>query len=582
MVHPEAIEEIAQAVRHAHDPFGDGLFDIENRHLRRSDGAVRWLTTRSQTFFEGEGEGRRPVRTIGALVDVTDRRQAEERLRQQATLLEATHDAIIVFEPDRGIRFMNAAAEKLTGWALAQARSRDLTEVLRPRNELSLGAAIREVNSRSAWSGELSLPAKDGKTIVLDSRWATIPERPGESKCILITCNDITEKKLLEAQYLRAQRLESVGTLASGVAHDLNNILSPIMMGVEMLAESVPDADSHSLLAMMRDCAQRGSDTVNQLLTFARGTKCEKGPVQPSHLLKEIARLLQQTLPKNIQIYTDAAQQSAMVLADSSQLHQVLMNLCVNARDAMPEGGGLFLVLENRTLDASGAALHPKARPIPYVVFKVSDSGTGIPPEILDRIFDPFFTSKPQGKGTGLGLSTVLGIVENHGGFVLVESKLGQGTTFLVYLPAIAPSWNVGSRAEPAVIPRGQGELVLVVDDENAILHMVEGILQRNGYATLTASYASEAIHLFENHSGLVRAVLTDIMMPVGDGRKLISMLHERAPQLPIIAMSGLATAEFQNETILHGARAFLRKPFTSEQLLTMLSAALKPRPGGT
>jgi signal transduction histidine kinase/ActR/RegA family two-component response regulator len=449
--------------------------------------------------------------------------------------------------------------------------------VLRPRNELSLRAAIKDVDTHGSWSGELSLLAEGDKTRDVDSRWTMVADRQGEPKCILITCNDITEKKLLEAQYLRSQRLESLGTLASGVAHDLNNILSPIIMGVDMLEHAIHDQEHQAILGMMHESAQRGKETIRQLLTFARGAESEKGPVQPRHLLKEVARLVQQTFPKNIQIYTDYTGEPATVMGDPSQLHQVLMNLCINARDAMPEGGVVFLTLENKVLDESSANIHPKARPVPYIVFKVSDSGMGIPPHVLDRIFDPFFTTKPLGKGTGLGLATVLGIVESHGGFVLVESTLGKGTTFQVYLPAGAPAQN-GTTApqEPSPVRRGQGELVLIVDDELPIVRMAEEILRHSGYVTLTASNASEALHLFEKNHDLIRAVLTDIMMPFGDGRQLIMALYEKDPELPIIAMSGLATREFQRETIMRGARAFLSKPFTSDQLLALLADTLK------
>ncbi len=514
-----------------------------------------------------------------ALVDLTQRRRTEGQLRQQAALLQASHDAILVWDLQHGVQFMNPAAEALSGVTFAQAEAQPLSVALRPRSDLELQAAIQEVTTRGDWTGELTVLAGDGSTRDVASRWTVLADAQGQPTSVLITCNDITEQKRLETQYLRAQRLESVGTLASGVAHDLNNILSPVLMGVGLLELEASNEDTRSILNMMKDSARRGVDTVKQLLTFARGADAQKGPVQPRHLLKEIARLLQQTFPKNIQIYTDYAGQPATVLADPSQLHQVLMNLCVNARDAMPDGGVLFVKLENQALDEAGADIHPKARPIPYVVFKVSDSGAGIPPEIVDRIFDPFFTTKPQGKGTGLGLATVIGIVENHGGFVLVDSKPGQGTTFQVFLPAGAPAEGGSATPESSVVPRGQGELVLVVDDEPAILHLAAEILRHGGYSTLTASNASEALHHFEKHHDRIGAVLTDIMMPFGDGRQLITMLYEQNPELPIIAMSGLSTAEFQRETLKRGAQAFIRKPFAAEELLRLL-ASLARIPG--
>ncbi len=512
--------------------------------------------------------------------DITERQQAERRIRQQAALLDASHDAIMVWDLHLGLQYMNPAAETLTGKTFDEARSQDLAAVLRPRTDLALRAAIKEVTTHGSWNGNLTLLAAGDALREVASRWTTLTDAEGKHASILITCNDITEHKRLENQYLRAQRLESVGTLASGVAHDLNNIFTPIIMGLEVLKMSAENADTLGVLSMMDESARRGADTIKQLLTFARGTEPQKGPVQPRHLLKEIARLLQQTFPKNIQIYTDFTGKPATVLADPSQLHQVLMNLCVNARDAMPEGGVLFVTLENKTLDTTTAKLHPKARPIPYVVFKVSDSGTGIPPEVLDRIFDPFFTTKPQGKGTGLGLATVLGIAESHDGFVTVESNPGQGTTFQVYLPASgAAEIAVTPVPEAPRVKRGQGELVLIVDDEPAILRVAAGILQYNGYTTFTATNASEAMLLFENHQPRIRAVLTDIMMPFGDGHQIIATLHDRNPRLPILAMSGLATSESQREAMRQGARTFLSKPFTAQQLLSQLNAALQDKP---
>jgi PAS domain S-box-containing protein len=517
-------------------------------------------------------------RVLAVVRDITERKEAEERIRQQAALLDVSHDAVLVWEVENGVQFMNLAAEQLTGMPLGQGINKPLGLLLRARSEVELQAAMREVIANGNWTGELTLLAADEAPRVVSSRWTLLPNPEGKAASVLITCNDITEKKKLESQYLRIQRLESVGTLASGVAHDLNNILSPVLMGIELLEEKLAkDDEGCGILKMMKDSARRGADTIKQLLTFARGTEAQKGPVQPLHLLKEIVRLLQQTLPKNIQIYTDYSQRTAPVLADPSQLHQVLMNLCVNARDAMPDGGVLFVKLENRRLDVASARIHPKARPQAYVVFKVSDSGIGIAPEILDRIFDPFFTTKPLGKGTGLGLSTVLGIVEDHGGFVLVESKLGRGASFEVFLPASAGGEEAEAGREPLNLPCGHGEMVLLVDDELPILQLAGEILLHGGYRVITASNASEALHLYERNYDKIRAVLTDIMMPFGDGRQLITMLYEHDPKLPVIAMSGLATKEFQRETMLRGARAFIRKPFSTDELLRVLADLLGP-----
>ncbi len=523
-------------------------------------------------------------RTAGVAVavqDITEQRRDADRLSQQAALLEATHDALIVWGAAGGVRYLNTAAELLTGRRADEALGQDLAFVLHTRSELELRAALQSASEAGEWSGELTLLTAQGAEVFVDSRWTRIPGPNAGEKVLLVTCNDISEKKRLEAQYLRAQRLESVGTLASGVAHDLNNILSPVIMGVELLKDTITDPEDRGVLAMMEESARRGTDTVRQLLTFARGGDSQRGPVQPRHLLKEVARLLQQTFPKNIQVYTDFTGQPATVLADPSQLHQVLMNLCVNARDAMPDGGVLYLTVESARLERAEAMLHPKARPGDYAVLKVADSGSGIPREIIDRIFDPFFSTKPQGKGTGLGLATVLGIVESHGGFVVVESELGKGTTFSVHLPATPVGEPAAAPAEVLAKARsGRSELILVVDDEPPVAHVAERVLRRRGYEVLVAFNGSEAMELFGQHHARVRLVLTDIMMPAGDGRQLITLLRERAPALDIIAMSGLATQDARREILGRGARLFLPKPFSTEQLLEALSQVLNPESG--
>jgi PAS domain S-box-containing protein len=563
IIHPEDQSSILRDFQHA---VATGEARLSEFRIVCKDGTHAWFEELGQAVSNNRGQ---IVAVTGMLRDITERRSAEERIRDQAALLEAVHDAILLCHPDGMIHYMNPAAEEMTGWSLAEAQSRDLMSVLQPRSDLR--PATQETLNRGEWNGEMVLSHRNGQTRVVDSRW-TLVRQPDQSPSLLMVCNDITERKQLEQQYLRAQRLESIGTLASGVAHDLNNILSPIIMGLDLLEEGVQDPDTLGMLATMKQSAQRGKDTVSQLLTFARGTPSQKGPIPPRRLMKEIARLLEQTLPKNIEIYADYSEQPMTVLADASQLHQVLMNLCVNACDAMPEGGKLFLALEKRIFDESAARMHPKARPAAYVVFKVTDTGMGIPPEIQDHIFDPFFTTKPHGKGTGLGLATVLGIVEGHGGFILTDSRQGCGTTFSVYLPASTAPENSPSSQRPAA-PRGNGEQVLIVDDEPAVLGLAESILERNGYEVVTAARTSEAIAQFERHKE-IKAVLTDIMMPFGDGKQMVATLRRQAPALKIIAMSGLE--ESKQEILTRGADAFLRKPFNSEELLGLLHKLLQ------
>ncbi|MBN2704012.1 MAG: PAS domain S-box protein, partial [Pontiellaceae bacterium] len=548
---------------------------FETERLRK-DGSS-FIAEVSATFLWSE-EGL-PVGVIGMTRDVTERKHSEERMRQQAALLNVSHDAILVWDVSNGVQFMNPAAVELMG--PCPVDEPELSSVLRTRSAVELKGAVQEVIHSGSWSGELTLQTGSGEFRTVASRWTRMDDS-GEltSTSVLITCNDITEEKRLENLYLRAQRLESVGTLASGVAHDLNNILSPIIMGTEMLSMTVNDPDEKSTLAIIQESAHRGADTIRQLLTFARGTEANKGPVQPRHLLKEITRLVKQTFPKNIQIYSDYEVLSETVLADPSQLHQVLMNLCVNARDAMLDGGVLFIKLENIEIQESQGSIHPAARPGTYVVFEISDNGDGIAPQILEHIFDPFFTTKPQGKGSGLGLASVLGIVEAHDGFVLVDSQLGKGSTFRIYIPAVRSDGQADAESRNSV-PRGHGETVLIVDDEEAILRMAERILTRYGYTCLTAGSTSEAKDLFKANRKHIRVALTDIMMPFGDGRQFIAYLTEQAPELPIIAMSGLSNEDFKDSVMSLGAKAFVSKPFDSDELRSVIAKLLCQGPSG-
>jgi two-component system, cell cycle sensor histidine kinase and response regulator CckA len=389
--------------------------------------------------------------------------------------------------------------------------------------------------------------------------------------------NDITEKKQLEAQLLRAQRLESLGTLASGIAHDFNNILTPILAASQLLPLKLPDLDERTrgLLKLIEDSTKRGADLIKQILAFARGVEGKRIPLQVRHVLMEVMHVARQTFPKNIEIDTQvSAKDLWAVSADATQLHQVFMNLCVNARDAMPNGGTLSLFVENRHIDAAYARMNLEARVGPYIAITVADTGTGIPEELLERIFDPFFTTKEPGKGTGLGLSTVLGIVKNHGGFIQVDSEVEKGTCFTVYLPAIE---DIGStNREDSHLLTGEQELILIVDDEPFIQQVVQTVLEAHNYRTLTASDGIEAIAVYAEHKDEISAVLMDIMMPSMDGLTALRTLQKLNPQLKAIASSGLVANNQISEGANLGIKAFLAKPYTAQELLGTLRQILQ------
>jgi nitrogen-specific signal transduction histidine kinase len=402
----------------------------------------------------------------------------------------------------------------------------------------------------------------------------------GEPQSILVINTDVTERKKMEAQFLRAQRMESIGTLAGGIAHDLNNVLSPILMAVQMLRLKAQDEGVREWLDILQANAERGADMVRQVLSFARGVEGERVTLQPKHLVKDVVKILKETLPKSVSLGYEVPNDLWMVSADATQIHQVLMNLCVNARDAMPQGGELTLRAQNVTLDDAYARMHLEAKPGKYVMLTVADTGAGIPPEVVSRIFEPFFTTKETGKGTGLGLSTALTIVRSHGGFINVYSEPKKGTEFTVYLPAIEAARPEQAEKRGVELPAGHGELVLVVDDEEAIRQITKGTLETFGYRVLTAGDGTEAVALYAQNLDEVAVVITDMMMPFMDGPATIRAIRKMNPRVPIIAASGLAAGDKAAEAAAIGVHTFLPKPYTADKLLKALADILLYRRG--
>lgn len=427
---------------------------------------------------------------------------------------------------------------------------------------------------------EASCPLTASCSFPGETRWIAVKsslfcDQTGQPVRMIGIHMDITEKKQLEAQFLRAQRLESLGTLASGIAHDLNNILTPILAVVQLLPMKLPNLNDNTqqLLKTLESSAQRGADLIKQILSFARGVEGKRINLQIHHLLFEIEQIIQQTLPKSIDIHSNIPANLWTISGDTTQLHQVFMNLCVNARDAMPNGGNLQIIAQNLLVDEQYARMHLDAKVGAYVVVTVSDTGMGIPPEILHRIFDPFFTTKEVGKGTGLGLSAVLGIVKSHGGFIDVQSEVNKGSVFKVYLPAIeSPTYETDDNLE---LLTGQQELILVVDDEIAITEITKTTLETYNYRVFTASDGIEAIALYAEYKNEIAGVLMDIMMPTMDGTNIIPLLRRLNPNVYVVAMSGLNSTEVVSQVQKLGFQGFLSKPFTTKELLWALCKGL-------
>ncbi|WP_019500029.1 response regulator [Pseudanabaena sp. PCC 6802] len=502
--------------------------------------------------------------------ELAERRQSEQVIREQAALLNISTDAILVRDLQHRILFWNKGAERLLGWLADEAIGKDANQILYKEISPQLKQALKIVMAEGKWQGELHKVRKDGKEIVVQSRWTLARDAHGHPKSILTVDTDITEKKQLEMQFLRAQRLESLGTLASGIAHDLNNVLAPILAASQLIQAKVrKDDPNRRMLEIIETSAKRGADLVKQVLSFARGVEGDRVHLSVKYLISEIEQIVKQTFPKSIDFSVDIVKNLWDVYGDATQLHQVLINLVVNARDAMPSGGNLSVAAENLFVDESYTRLYIDAQVGRYVAIAIADTGVGIPPDVLERIFEPFFTTKAFGKGTGLGLSTVLGIVKSHGGFINVLSQVGQGTQFKLFLPAV-PASKIFPTAEPE-FPLGQGELILVVDDEASIRETIEMALTTHNYRIVTANNGIEAIAQYVAHQQEIAVVLMDMMMPTMGGETAIRTLQKMNPQVKIIANSGVASMEALAQTTGNGIRAFLPKPCTTQELLTTI-----------
>jgi two-component system, cell cycle sensor histidine kinase and response regulator CckA len=501
-------------------------------------------------------------------------RQTEEKVRQQAALLDKAQDAILVTDMEDHVQFWNKSAERIYGWPADEIVGRKVTELLR-KNAAMYQEAKESLLENGSWTGELGTASRLGNELAIESRWTLVRDELGNPKSILIIDTDITEKKRLEATFLRSQRMDSIGALAGGIAHDLNNALAPVIMGAEILATCEDQSDRERFLGIISSSAQRATELVKQILRFARGSGDRGGPVKLRRLIEEMGKMIQDTFPKSISFSVNRPGRDLWtVLGDTTELHQVLLNLCVNARDAMPHGGQLTLSAQNFMLDAQNAAVASKS-PGPYVVISVADTGTGIPPEVLPRIFEPFFTTKLGDKGTGLGLSTVAAIVKNHAGFIEVHTEPITGTEFKVYLPATERAETARAEAKDAVLPAGRGELILVIDDEEAVRELTKTTLESYGYRVVTAQNGLQGIARFKENSNQFKLVVTDTDMPRMDGLGAARAIQELRPDIPVILTSGTKpeTAELRRLDSIHIKN--LGKPYSLDQLLIAVAEGL-------
>jgi PAS domain S-box-containing protein len=518
------------------------------------------------------------VATGAALASALEVAEREQRLREKLelchNLLDRSSDGLFVVDPQDGhILDVNQTACQRLGYTRDELLGLTMMDIEVAYDEFSWSEQVQQTQQGKLEILEVAQRRKSGETFPVEVSLKHV--LVGRRGYLVAAARDITETKQLQAKFLRAQRLESIGRLAGGIAHDLNNVLCPVILSIQLLREKLQDAEAQEILSLLENSARRGTGMIKQVLTFAKGLKADRIAVHIADLIKEIVKIGRETFPRSIQIKTNIATDLWPVVGDATQLHQVLMNLCVNACDAMPEGGVLELRAENQRVDAKQAATYPDALPGAYVVLSVKDTGLGILPEILDRIFEPFFTTKQFGKGTGLGLPTVLGIAKGHGGFVGVDSAPNLGSCFRIYLPS-KPDMTVSVDAiGPVTAQRGQNELILVVDDEKSILLVTQAILSAHGYEVITANDGVEAVALYKERSAEIQAVITDMAMPYMDGVEAIRTIRKINPQARFVAVSGFLEYDRLVESTGSSGLTLLHKPYSPDKLLQTLAGVL-------
>ncbi len=521
------------------------------------------------------------------LRDVTDDERAREaslrtqqKLNEQAALLDTARDAMIVRDLENRVQYWNAAATRLYGWTAEEAQGRWIGDLI--YSDLTvLERATETVLRENYYADEIEQRDRDGRTVIVDCRWQLLTDDQGSPRAIFTINTDITEYRREQEARQRAARMESLGTLAGGIAHDLNNVLTPILMSVQLLESDESNPERREMLATMETAVKRGAEMVRQVLSFARGVEGRRITVDVERLLDEMIAVSRDSLPRNIELVVERTALLPHTVGDPTQLLQVLVNLVTNAKDAMEHGGRLTISAERTEIIDHYSSVSHAAAPGDYITIAVEDTGSGMPADVAEKIFEPFFTTKPPGKGTGLGLATSLAIMRSHGGFMQVYSEQDRGTRFIIGVPVIGRNTADASpvTAVRTPLPSGTGELVLVVDDEAAIRLVTCRTLEAHGYRTISAAHGREAIDLIESGLHDVDLILTDMMMPVMDGAATSAYFEEHHPHIPIIAVSGLNSGARESSAVGMGVSRFIAKPYTTSVLLRTVDDTLHERP---
>jgi PAS domain S-box-containing protein len=572
LVHPEDAPQIAAGVRRAHDPSGDGAWDVEHRIVRR-DGSIRWLIARSQTFFGGEAI-RRPARTVGAVIDVTDARLTEQALRLKDQAIATSLNGIAIADADAKIVYVNSAFLRLWGYASE-------AEVL-GRRPMDLGdagtalQALEQLRARGTYQGEVLARRPDGSTFDVLVSANVLRDARGEVVNLMGSFLDVSEAKRLQTQLLHAQKLESVGRLAGGIAHDFNNLLTVIKGYLELALSGLHPRDPlYHDLSEVNAAADSAAALTHQLVAFSRKQIINPQVLSLNEVATRVGRMLPRLLGGDIELRMALAPDLGEVRFDPGQCEQVLINLAVNARDAMPDGGTLTIETANTAFDGAYAGSRPDTQPGDYVTLAVSDTGSGMTEDVKAHLFEPFFTTKGPGRGTGLGLAMVFGAVSQNGGRIEVSSEPGRGATFRIYLPQVREA-GVHAGAEPSAVPWRGTETILLVEDDEAVRSLAEMILTRHGYRVHALRDGSSAMHAVAAMTEPLHLLITNVVMPGMNGPVIAQRLRELRPTLKVLFTSGYTEDVVAQHGVLAEGVEFLPKPYSPDSLARRVREVLE------
>jgi len=570
-VHPDDRTQLWSAINRA---IRDKAAYVCEFRVLWPDGSMHWCVGRGRAFLNGMG---RTIRMIGIVADIDERKASESNLRLLTAALEAAANAIVITDPNGTILWVNRAFTDLTGYELEESIGQN-PRILRSfeHDRHFCDNLWSTIKSGRVWRGELRNRKKDGSTYNEEMTITPVRSISGEITNFIAIKQDVTDKKTLEAQYRHAQKMEAVGRLAGGLAHDLNNVLS-VIMGYSFLSleKLEPTRQAVVYIQNIKSAADRAASLVKQLLTFSRQQVVYPRILDLYSVLKNMEDMLRKLVGEDVFIAMKTTIPLGSIKADVGQVEQVVMNLVVNARDAMTEGGQVTIETRNVDLDQSYRQEHEPVEPGQYVMLSVSDTGCGMDEKTKAHIFEPFYTTKGAGKGTGLGLATVYGIVKQSGGYIWVYSEPGQGTTFKLYFPLVSEAPEVFIKPmEPTEI-RGGGETILLVEDDEAVRELVLMILRNAGYTVLEASNPEAALELAAKQSAQIDLLLSDIVMPSISGTRLVVLLRMSKPALKVILMSGYAAETLARQAPVPAGVTFIEKPFTRDSLLIAIRKTL-------